>query len=173
VAAVARRARRAPPSRAATGAWWAPAGAIALLLGARLAAGRRATRGLAVLADVRRRAALAVLVGAIVGCGLARVWLVLAVVHLDASPAAAALAFVGLGLFGLLPLGTSAPPGALLVVSGGAGAGALAAGLALSATSIVAVLVYAVVLAGASRRPRTLAALCSQLLIEGRKSRRW
>jgi hypothetical protein len=157
----------------ATGAWWAPAGAIALLLGARLAAGRRATRGLAVLADVRRRAALAVLVGAIVGCGLARVWLVLAVAHLDASPPAAALAFVALGLVGLLPLGPSAPPGALLVVSGGAGAGALAAGLALSATSMVAVLVYAVVLAGASRRPRTLAALCSQLLIEGRKSRRW
>jgi hypothetical protein len=136
----------------ATGAWWAPAGAIALLLGARLAAGRRATRGLAVLADVRRRAALAVLVGAIVGCGLARVWLVLAVAHLDASPAAAALAFVALGLFGLLPLGPSAPPGALLVVSGGAGAGALAAGLALSTTSIVAVLAYAGALALTSRR---------------------
>jgi hypothetical protein len=79
---------------------------------ARLAAGRRATRGLAVLADVRRRTALAALVGAIVGCGLARVWLVLAIAHLDASPAAAALAFVALGVFGLLPLGPSAPPGA-------------------------------------------------------------
>ena len=137
----------------ATGAWWAPAGALGLLVAARLAAGRRATRGLAVLADVRRRTALAVLVGCIVGCGLARVWLVLAVAHLDASPAGAALAFVALGVFGLLPLGPSAPPGALLVVSGGAGAGALAAGLALSATSIVAVLVYAGALAlGSSRR---------------------
>jgi hypothetical protein len=133
----------------ATGAWWAPAGALGLLVAARLAAGRRATRGLAVLADVRRRTALAVLVGAIVGCGLARVWLVLAVAHLDASPAAAALAFVALGVFGLLPLGPSAPPGALLVVSGGAGA--LAAGLALSATSIVAVLVYAGALALGAR----------------------
>ena len=111
-------------------------------VGARLAAGRRATRGLAVLADVRRRAALALLVGCIVGCGLARVWLVLAVAHLDASPAAAALAFAALGIFGLLPLGPSAPPGALLVVSGGAGAGALAAGLALSATSLAAVALY-------------------------------
>jgi hypothetical protein len=83
----------------ATGAFWAPAGALGLLVAARLAAGRRATRGLAVLADVRQRAALAVLVGAIVGCGLARVWLVLAVAHLDASPAAAALAFVALGVF--------------------------------------------------------------------------
>jgi hypothetical protein len=111
----------------ATGAWWAPAGAVALLVGARLVAGRRATRGLAVLTDVRRRAALTLLVGCIVGCGLARVWLVLAVAHLDASPGAAALAFAALGIFGLLPLGPSAPPGALLVVSGGAGAGALAA----------------------------------------------
>jgi hypothetical protein len=135
----------------ATGAWWAPAGALALLVGARLAAGRRATRGLAVLADVRRRAALAVLVGCIVGCGLARVWLVLAVSHLDASPGAAALAFTALGVFGLLPLGLSAPPGARLAVSGGAGAGALAAGLALSATSLVAVLVYAGALALAAR----------------------
>jgi hypothetical protein len=138
----------------ATGAWWAPAGALGLLVAARLAAGRRATRGLAVLADVRRRTALAVLVGCIVGCGLARVWLVLAVAHLDASPATAALAFVALGVFGLLPLGPSAPPGALLVVSGGAGAGGLAAGLALSATSIVAVLAYAGALALGARVTR-------------------
>jgi hypothetical protein len=109
-----------------------------------------------------------VLVGAIVGCGLARVWLVLVVAHLDASPAAPALAFAALGVFGLLPLGPSAPPGALLAVSGGAGAGALAAGLALSATSIAAVAVYGVVLAVAGRRasraasPRARAALCGQ-----------
>jgi hypothetical protein len=140
------------------GAWWAPPAAVALLVGARLVAGRRATRGLAVLTDVRRRAALALLVGCIVGCGLARVCLVLAVAHLDASPGAAALAFAALGIFGLLPLGPSAPPGALLVVSGGAGAGALAAGLALSATSLAAVALYRVVLWLASRhrgsRPR-------------------
>jgi hypothetical protein len=135
----------------ATGAWWAPATAVALLLGARLAAGRRATRGLAVLTDVRRRAALALLVSCIVGCGLARVWLVLATAHLDASPGAAALAFAALGIFGLLPLGPSAPPGALLVVSGGAGASALAAGLALSATSLAAVALYGAALWLASR----------------------
>ena len=96
--------------------------------------------------------ALAVLVVCIVGCGLARVWLVLAVVHLDASPAAAALAFAALGAFGLLPLGPSAPPGALLVVSGGAGRRRrLAAGLALSATSLAAVKLYAAILWLASR----------------------
>jgi hypothetical protein len=126
---------------ALTGLWWAPGAAVVLLVGARLAAGRRATRGLAVLADGRRRCALAGLVACVVCCGLARVWVALAVMHLDASPAAAAAAFGALGVFGLLPLGPSAPPGALLVVSGGAGA--LAAGLALSATSIFAVLVYA------------------------------
>jgi hypothetical protein len=131
---------------ALTGAWWAPVGAAVVLVGARLAAGRRATRGLAVLADVRRRLALAGLVGCVVACGVARVWVALAVVGLNASPAAAAAAFAALGVFGLLPLGPSAPPGALLVVSGGAGA-ALGAGLALSATSIAAVLVYAGLLA--------------------------
>ncbi len=135
-----------------TGTWWAPPAAVAVLVGARLAAGRRATRGLAVLADRRRRGALAVLVACVVGCGLARVWLVLAVVHLDATPAAAAAAFTALGIFGLLPLGPSAPPGALLLVSGGAGA--LAAGLALSATSIGAVLVYAAVLSLAGDRTK-------------------
>jgi len=133
-----------------TGAWWALPAALAVLVAARLAAGRGFTRGLAVLADVRRRAALAALVGCVVACGLARVWVALAVVHLDASPAAAAAAFAALGVFGLLPLGPSAPPGALLVVSGGAGA--LAAGLALSATSMAAVLVYAALLALAGNR---------------------
>jgi hypothetical protein len=48
---------------AMTGTWWAPLAALAALLAARLAAGRSATRGLAILADVRRRAALAVLGG--------------------------------------------------------------------------------------------------------------
>jgi len=133
-----------------TGAWWALPAALAVLVAARLAAGRGFTRGLAVLADVRRRAALAALVGCVVACGLARVWVALAVVHLDASPAAAAAAFAALGVVGLLPLGPSAPPGALLVVSGGAGA--LAAGLALSATSMAAVLVYAALLALAGNR---------------------
>src|SRR5919197_2635520 len=128
-----------------TGEWWAPPAAVVALVAARLAAGRRATRGLAVLADVRRRAALAGLVGCVVACGLARVWVALAVAHLDASPAPAAAAFAAMGVFGLLPLGPSAPPGALLVVSGGAGAPA--AGLALSATSIAAVLLYAAALA--------------------------
>jgi hypothetical protein len=135
-----------------TGTWWAPPAALFVLVAARLAAGRRATRGLAVLADRRRRGALAALVACVVGCGVARVWLVLAVAHLDATPGAAAAAFTALGIFGLLPLGPSAPPGALLLVSGGASA--LAAGLALSATSIGAVLVYAGVLSLAGDRTK-------------------
>src|SRR5262245_12475891 len=141
---------------AVTGAWWAPPAAVAALLGARLAAGRSATRGLAVLADVRRRAALTALVGLILACGFGRIWLALDIAHLDASPTATAAAFAALGVFGLLPLGPSAPPGALLVVSGGAGA--LAAGLALSATSIAAVLVYFVAL-GAYRAQLRLEAV--------------
>jgi hypothetical protein len=126
------------------GEWWAPPAAVGALVVARLAAGRKATRGLAVLADVRRRAALTGLVTFIVCCGLLRIWVALSVVHLSASPAEIAVAFAMLGAFGLLPLGPSAPPGALLVVSGGA---ALAAGLVLSATSITGVLLYAGLLA--------------------------
>jgi hypothetical protein len=128
-----------------TGEWWAPVAAVAALVVARAAAGRKATRGLAVLADARRRAALTGIVAFIVSCGLARIWVALSVVQLDASPARVAVAFAALGAFGLLPLGPSAPPGALLLVSGGAGA--LAAGLVLSATSIAAVLLYAGLLA--------------------------
>jgi hypothetical protein len=127
------------------GEWWAPPAAVVVLVVARLAAGRKATRGLAVLADVRRRAALTGLVTFIVCCGLLRIWVALSVVHLSATPAEVAVAFAMLGAFGLLPLGPSAPPGALLVVSGGAGA--LAAGLVLSATSITGVLIYAGLLA--------------------------
>jgi hypothetical protein len=128
-----------------TGEWWAPPAAAGALVVARLAAGRKATRGLAVLADVRRRAALTGLVAFIVCCGLARIWLTLSLVHLDASPSEVAVAFAMLGAFGLLPLGPSAPPGAMLVLSGSAGA--LAAGLVLSATSITGVLLYAGLLA--------------------------
>jgi hypothetical protein len=127
------------------GQWWAPPAAVGALVVARLLVGRKATRGLAVLADVRRRAALTGLVTFIVCCGLLRIWVALSVVHLEASPAEVAVAFAMLGAFGLLPLGPSAPPGALLVVSGGAGA--LAAGLVLSATSITGVLLYAGLLA--------------------------
>ena len=135
-----------------TGEWWAPPAAVGALVVARLAAGRKATRGLAVLADVRRRAALTGLVAFIVTCGLARIWVALSVVHLDASPATVAVAFAALGAFGLLPLGPSAPPGALLLVSGGASA--LAAGLALSATSIAGVLLYAGLLALVGNRAK-------------------
>jgi hypothetical protein len=66
---------------------------VGALVVARLAAGRRATRGLAVLADVRRRAALTGLVAFIVCCGLARILLALSVVHLNASPSEVAVAF--------------------------------------------------------------------------------
>jgi hypothetical protein len=42
--------------------------------------------GLVVLADVRRRAALTALVAFILACGVGRIWLALAIAHLDTSP---------------------------------------------------------------------------------------
>jgi len=131
---------------------WAPAAAIAvtvaLLLGLRLAVLRfgdnRAAAGLSVLGDRRRRLPLAALVGGTVILGLTRTWLMLAVFGLPAGATSVAITFVALGLFGSLPIGPSATPGATIAVFGATdAAAAAAAGIALSATSILAVVVYA------------------------------
>ncbi len=131
---------------------WAPALAVgvtvALLVGLRFAAlrfgHRRAAAGLSVLADRRRRLPLVALVGGTVAFGLTRTWLMLAVFGLPAGAASVALMFVAAGVFGSLPIGPSATPGATIAVFGATDAtAAAAAGIALSATSIMAVIVYA------------------------------
>jgi hypothetical protein len=48
------------------------------------------------------RMSLGAIGGAALCCGLARIWLALSVVHLDASPSEVAVAFAMLGAFGLL-----------------------------------------------------------------------
>jgi uncharacterized membrane protein YbhN (UPF0104 family) len=73
----------------------------------------------------------------------ARIWLLLWACDLPATFASAALLLAALGVFGALPLGPSASPGAALAMFGASGQGAaLVLGLAVSATSICAVLVY-------------------------------
>jgi hypothetical protein len=136
--------------------WWTPlpvlAGAAGLLLGgrrlhARLHARRPLARGLAILAERGRRRRLLVLVAAITVLGALRVLLVLDAAGLEHGLGAVAACVAALGVFGLLPLGPSAAPGATLAVSGteaGAVGGALAAGLVLAASSVTAVLLYAV-----------------------------
>ena len=145
--------------------WWIALGAAALatsvLLGARWAparfAHRPAARGLAVLADRRRRGPLVALVTAIASLTAVRVWLVLSTCGLPHGLGEVALMFAALGVFGLLPLGPSGPSGAALATAGAAGLGAaVAAGLMLAASSIIAVAGYALLVALVARVPLAL-----------------
>ena len=140
---------------AGAGDWWAAplvlaAGSGAVLAGRALLLRfdhRPIARGLAVLGDVRRRRVLLGLVACLTGLTALRIWLILAVCGLPHGLAAVATVFAALGVFGLLPLGPAASPGATLATAGTVGGvgPALAAGLVVSASSIAAVLVYAVV----------------------------
>jgi hypothetical protein len=145
---------------AGRGAWWiAPlAGAIALAAVAavrvapRCFARRPLVRGLAVLADHDRRGRLVALVTAVVALTLARIWLVLAVCGLPHGLGEIAWVFAAMGVFGLLPVGPGASPGATLAALATSSVGAAAAaGLLLGASSIVAALVYALLVALAAR----------------------
>jgi hypothetical protein len=144
--------------------WVAPVAMLAslgLLAGMRLAVVRtgehRFAAGLRVLDDPVRLAWLTVLIGGTTVFGLFRVWLALAGFGLPHDPASVSALFVAQGLFGLLPIGSGATPGATLAVFGAADpAAAAAAGIALSGTSLAAVGVYGGAVAGAvalSRRP--------------------
>jgi hypothetical protein len=133
------------------GAWWTAPAAIGVALGVvaaliwlrRRFAHRPMARGLAVLADRRRRGRLLALAGGICLATLARIWLVLMVCGLPHSVAEIGWLFAALGAFGLLPAGPGAPAGATLATLGTSSVGAaVAAGLVLSATSIAAVVVY-------------------------------
>jgi RNA polymerase sigma-B factor len=83
-------------------------------------------------------------VAAITALGVARAWLLLVVFGLPHDPGHIALLFVALGAFGLLPIGpTASPAGALAAVGAEQVAAATALGLAISGTTIIAVLAYA------------------------------
>lgn len=153
---------------AGRGAWWVAAAAVAfaavVLVAARLApercARRPIVRGLAVLADRRRRGPLVALVAAIVALTLGRIALVLTVCGLPHGLGEVAWVFAAMGVFGLLPVGPGATPGATLAALGTASVGAaVAAGLVLAASSIAAVLVYALLVA---LEPRLPAAACER-----------
>jgi hypothetical protein len=146
--------------------WAGPLGAalavgllVALRLGHRRFAHRRVAAGLAVLADRRARLVLTGLVAALTALTLVRLWLLVGAAGLPARPAEVALLFVAYGVLGLLPIGPASGPGAALaVVGGGQVAAAAAAGIAISATTILAVGVYALlVVAAVAMRARARA----------------
>jgi hypothetical protein len=133
-----------------TDRWVAPAAlavALAVLAIARIAPQRLShrpmLRGLAVLADRRRRGRLLALVIALSALTVVRIWLVLSVCGLAHGLGEVAWVWAAIGIFGLLPLGPGAPAGATLAALGQQSIGAaLAAGLVLGASSIAGVLVY-------------------------------
>ena len=130
--------------------WAGPAavlGSAGALVGLRWWArrcGDGAAAGLRVLADRRRRGPMATLLVAVTALGVARAWLVLLGLGLPHTAATAGLAFIALGVFGLLPVGPGSTPAAMLAVAGSADpTAAVAAGIAITATSWVGVAIYA------------------------------
>jgi hypothetical protein len=137
---------------------WTPAAVVAVaiggLLGLRLLARRASdgcsTAGLRVLHDLKRRGPMVALLVGVTALGLLRAWVVLVGFGLPSGPSAVAIAFVALGVFGLLPIGPGSTPAAMLAVFGTADpTAAAAAGIAISATSFAGVAVYGAVAAGA------------------------
>lgn len=126
-----------------------------------LAVGRHASgrlhlptlRGLGVLRDRRRLGALIGCVTAISALGLGRVAVALAACGVAVTPERVGIAFTAGGAYALLPVGPGAPTAAA-VTAAGTGGGPLAAGLILAATSIGAVLVYALAVAVATLASR-------------------
>lgn len=131
---------------------WAPPVALAASAGALLALrawnarikGTSAGAGLRVLGDRGRRGHVLGLLVAVTGLGVLRAWLVLAGLGLPHGAATAALVFIALGVLGVLPIGPGSTPVAMLAVVGSADPTvALAAGIAVTATSWLGVALYA------------------------------
>jgi hypothetical protein len=87
---------------------------------------------------------MAALLVAVTALGVGRAWLVLLGLGLPHAAATAGLAFIALGVFGLLPIGPGSTPAAMLAVAGSADPTlAVAAGVAITATSWAGVALYA------------------------------
>lgn len=146
---------------------WVPAlillGALATLVAMRLAHGRwghrRIAAGLGVLALPALRNRLALVVLAFTAMALVRTWLVLLGFGLPSDPASVALVLVSMGVIGLLPIGVGTGPTATVASLGATNlAAATAAGMVVSAATVLAVLVYALACwcVGLRLRPRAV-----------------
>ncbi|MBE2314729.1 hypothetical protein DVA67_001990 [Solirubrobacter sp. CPCC 204708] len=126
------------------------AGAIVLLFTGGHASQRferlAALRGLKVLRDKRRLAALTGWVSVISAIGAGRVAIALAACGVSPTPERVGIAFTASGAYALSPVGPGAPVAATVTAVGTGGA-PIAAGLVLAATSIGAVIVYALLVA--------------------------
>jgi hypothetical protein len=133
---------------------WTPlvmlAGAVIALLALRLAherfAERRLAAGLGVLASPHLRNRLALAVCAFTAMALVRTWIVLDGFGLPSAPADVALVLFSMGTIGLLPIGVGTGPTATVVALGSTDlAAATAAGMVVSAATVIAVGLYAAI----------------------------
>jgi hypothetical protein len=129
--------------------WAMLAGALLILGGLRLLYARFRHRGIAaglgVIADPDLRSRLALIVAAFTAMAFLRTWIVLGGFDLPSDPAHVALVLFTMGAVGLLPLGVGTGPAATVVALGsGTDLGtATAAGMVVSAATVISVLLYA------------------------------
>ena len=106
----------------------------------------RWARGLDLLASRGRLAATSLLLATNVALQVARIWVALEVLGLDASLPGAAMAFLLFGFFSMLNLGAASSAGAIVVVFGSQGvAAATAVGLLLLATAVIGSVLFAAI----------------------------
>lgn len=127
-------------------------GAVLPVVARRVAPGRpagSALRGLMVASDPAALARLVAVMGAVVLVSAARIWLILLAFHLPIDVASVAKVIAAVTVIGALPFGLSTGPAATIAsLSSGEAAltsdgVAISAGLAISATSVLGVLIYA------------------------------
>jgi hypothetical protein len=131
---------------------WAPwamlAGTLVILVALRFVysrfRARRFAAGLGVIADPDLRNRLALIVGAFTAMAAIRTWIVLAGFDLPSDPAHVCLVLFTMGAVGLLPLGIGTGPASMVAALGTSSlATATAAGMVVSAATVLSVLIYA------------------------------
>ena len=106
--------------------------------------GRQITAGLGVLADPRLRSRLALVVAAFTAMAFLRTLIVMGGFGLPTDPAHVCLVLFTMGALGLLPLGVGTGPAAMVTALGATSlVTATAAGMVVSAATVIAVLIYA------------------------------
>jgi uncharacterized membrane protein YbhN (UPF0104 family) len=128
--------------------WAMLGGSLAILTALRLLYGRfrdhKIAAGLGVLANPRLRLRLAVIVAAFTLMAFVRTLIVMYGFGLPTDPAHVCLVLVTMGAVGLLPLGVGTGPAAMVTALGATSlVTATAAGMVVSAATLIAVLIYA------------------------------
>jgi hypothetical protein len=154
--------------------WWVPLAclgpALALFIGVRALAGRRdraCWAGLAVLRSLNGRSWVIVLVLVAVFAQIARNWMVLHALGVDASPLDAVAVLIAMVILSQLPVGPSVGAASVVAILGSGGVAlAAAAGVLLTATGTVGALAFAA-WAGADRLVHWRSKRAATLVVSG------